>query len=360
MKKAILLEEFSRIGGGQEIGISITKALQDRFKVDLITDRYHPKLNRSLFDNVTETRYSYYEGINFVRLLFNIMALRADLKHNKKDIVLHDLSINNHPNVFLFNADINIIHEPFLRDNIKSGAVSRFLTENLISASKIYSIYSDATFVLAGNYIRDRIVDDCTYLGINPRLHIIHYPVDFPETVDFTKKKKFVLTFGRINQDKELETVLKIAQNSKVNFVIAGALNRGSEEYLKKLESRKPENVRFIINPSLEKKMELFNQATVYLHSKVRENFGLSVAESVGYGCIPVVPKEGGPWTDIVEFGKYGFGYRDINEAHECINNVLGEDILNYRYIYDSRDRFSFSSFRNTFLELIDSVTSKK
>ena len=91
----------------------------------------------------------------------------------------------------------------------------------------------------------------------------------------------------------------------------------------------------------------LFKRAKVYLHTRRNENYGLSVAEAIGYGCIPVVPKSGGPWIDIVEQGKYGYGYDTVNEATDIIQEAFKTPSNNYREIYDSRHRFSFKRFKN-------------
>lgn len=356
MKSSVILEEFSRVGGGQMVANSIAKVLDGKFVLNLITDKHHPKLNRSLFSRIVETRYSYYEGINLLSLVSRIRKLSVDLKKNEQYIRSHDLSINVHPNIFLFNADINVIHEPFLYENSEFNTLAKHLISEMIRISKVYSIYTDARFLVAGTYIKNKIVKNCEYLGIKPTVRIVHYPVSYPLKVDFRQKKKYVLTFGRINRDKGLETVLEIASYSKVMFIIAGAINVGSEGYFSTLLSKKSENVQIIPNPSEDKKNELFSEATVYLHTKFSENYGLSVAEAIGFGCIPIVPKNGGPWEDIVEFGKYGFGYLTSKEAADIINNVINDDLSRYKYIYDSKDRFSFDQFKENFLELVDSV----
>ena len=217
-------------------------------------------------------------------------------------------------------------------------------------------MYSEALFILAGEYIKKKIENDCKLLKIKPRLMTMHYPVDYPTTIDFTLKKKYILTFGRINPDKSLETVMKIASRSNATFVIAGAVNSGSEEYFKELMRVKPSNVLIVPNPSEEKKKELFTEATVYLHTKPSESYGLSVAEGIGYGCVPVVPRKGGPWEDMIELGKYGFGYSNVEEASDIIENLVSEEISRFKYIYDSRYRFSLDRFRSAFLEVVHSL----
>ena len=356
MKSAILLEEFSRIGGGQSVTKAILSVMQDEFIFDIITDKSHVNLDRSLYNKILVTRYLYYDGINYAKLLSSIVKLTADIKQNKPYIDSHAISINNHPNIFLFDADINIVHEPFLSDNIIAGPFAKKIINELIRISGVYSLYSEALFILAGEYIKKKIENDCKLLKIKPRLMTMHYPVDYPTTIDFSRKKKYILTFGRINPDKNLETVMKIASRSSATFVIAGAVNSGSVEYFKELMRVRPNNVLIIPNPSEEKKKELFTEATVYLHTKPSESYGLSVAEAIGYGCVPVVPRRGGPWEDMIELGKYGFGYSSVEEASDLIENVVSEKISKFKYIYDSRHRFSLDSFSNAFLEVVHSL----
>jgi alpha-1,2-mannosyltransferase len=41
----------------------------------------------------------------------------------------------------------------------------------------------------------------------------------------------------------------------------------------------------------------------------IGEHFGISVVEAMVSGLVPVVHSSGGPWLDILEQGKGGFGY---------------------------------------------------
>ena len=73
-----------------------------------------------------------------------------------------------------------------------------------------------------------------------------------------------------------------------------------------------------------------------------RENYGISILEAMAYGLVPVVPESGGPWEDIIEHGKYGYGFISTDEAVEQIKNI---DFDIVKTIKDSMDRFSFKNF---------------
>lgn len=346
MKQAVFMDEFSRLGGGQVLGMQIVKALSDQFRFDLITDRYHGKLVPSLFGKVSETRYVYHENINLLQLALGVTRLREYLKHNSNCIKAYDLSINNHSNIFLYNADINILHDPLMRESMRNGILRKTFLSETIKHLGIYSTYDDANFVVNGKYMLEISKIENRYLGISPKVSIIVPPVSYPEMVDFSGKKNIVLTFGRINPDKKLETVIEVAKRVNCQFIISGAVNEGSEAYYNKLINEKPENVRILKNPSELEKDRLLNSAKIYLHTRTYESFGLSVAEAIGHGCVPIVPKNGGPWIDIIEKGKYGYGYDTVDEAAEIIREAIKDDSDNIREIYDSRDRFSFQRFK--------------
>lgn len=107
---------------------------------------------------------------------------------------------------------------------------------------------------------------------------------------------------------------------------------------------------------------DLFN---IYTTSKVIlstarfEPFGMSVAEGMFHYAIPIVYKGvlSGPWIDIIDKGKYGIGFKSIDELTENINYVInaGEDELTelQRKAFSGSQRFSLNLFKENFLKLV-------
>lgn len=261
MKRAILMDEFTRLGGGQVFGMHTVKALNDHFKFDLVTDCHHEKLDSSMFGKVIETRYVYHEGISLAKLAIGIMRLRKDLERHHNHIESYDLSINNHSNIFLYNARVNILHDPLLRESMRNGKFQKSILSQAIRLLGIYTIYNNANFVVTGKYMLAINKTENRYLRISPRVEIITPHVSYPEIVDFSAKKNTILTFGRINSDKRLETVNEIARKVNARFIIAGAVNEGSESYFNKLLNEKPANVSILKNPSESDKSKLMSSA---------------------------------------------------------------------------------------------------
>ena len=89
---------------------------------------------------------------------------------------------------------------------------------------------------------------------------------------------------------------------------------------------------------------------------KRNEHYGISVVEAMSYGLVPVVPESGGPWEDIIEHGRYGYGFNSVDEAVEKIKNV-DYDIVTT--IQNSMDRFSFARFYDNMHDLIEEVKNQ-
>ena len=166
------------------------------------------------------------------------------------------------------------------------------------------------------------------FLGVNGL--VVYPPVNVEEYLPLSRNKdrdNTVLVISRIEPSKNVASVPLIAEKVKNGrFVIIGSI--GSYSYYKHLvgliKSLKVEDrVRILPNASEWQKIELLRKAKVYLHPMKYEHFGISIVEAMASGLIPVVHRSGGPWMDIVEFGRYGFGFRDEDEAASIIENAL-------------------------------------
>jgi len=104
---------------------------------------------------------------------------------------------------------------------------------------------------------------------------------------------------------------------------------------------------------SLPHQVEIYKQAKVYLHCMVGEHFGVAVVEAMASGLIPTIHKSGGAWEDIIDYGKYGYGYNNIEEAIEGIRqSVNAADGLRKAIVERSR-LFSKQRFVQQILTLI-------
>ena len=358
--KLALLEEFTRLGGGQIVASKISEIFSDKGEfIDLFTDYSHPFLIGN-YNRIFEQNLKFNENDNYLKILKNSLML----KRNLKKINGYDFIINNHPTVFIYKGDLNMMHTLSILEfaiNEEGKVLKKYLTK-LIKISGLYKTYNQAHFWSPGKYNMRISKDIFSILGINStKFHVIPLSVKFPNFIDFSiKKKNQVLVFGRINREKNLETVIAMAKQCKLNFIIAGALNPGNESYYEMIDSIKPENVKIIVNPDNILKDKLFRESGIFLHVRRRENFPISLLEAISYGCIPVVPKYGGTWEDIVLKGQYGIGYKSVQEGIDSLNEAFNMSNSNIQEIYESRERFSEDNFSQRFSSLVNELNENK
>lgn len=82
-------------------------------------------------------------------------------------------------------------------------------------------------------------------------------------------------------------------------------------------------------------------------------------------GCVPVVPRDGGPWFDILggKEGMYGFSYGNTAEAARKIRMLLQDDYLRTSVAARASQRamnFDSSIFENRISKVVEIVYSNK
>jgi glycosyltransferase involved in cell wall biosynthesis len=105
--------------------------------------------------------------------------------------------------------------------------------------------------------------------------------------------------------------------------------------------------------------------AKVFLHTQRTEAFGMSIVESMAAGCVPIVPRTGGPWLDILDQkqGKYGYSYGRVQEAAEIIKMLVENEDLRKEVSARARERamvFDSSVFERKILDVVEKTYSRK
>ena len=164
---------------------------------------------------------------------------------------------------------------------------------------------------------------------LNVKAIVLTPPVNIEKYLTLSKHKdreNIVVTISRIEPMKNLDIIIDIAKEVKeARFVILGSMQSNSyyAHLMRRIRMLNLEDkVKVLVNASEELKMEILKKAKIYLHPTKYEHFGIAVVEAMAAGLIPIVHKSGGPWMDIVEFGKYGFGFSNLEEAEHIIYNL--------------------------------------
>jgi len=168
------------------------------------------------------------------------------------------------------------------------------------------------------------------YLKLSPL--VVHPPVNRDLCSGFDKED-VVITISRYVPGKELHKLLLIAKLvDDVRFLVVGrAYDRAYISLMLRLkDSLDLDNVEILANLPRKQLISLICRAKLYLHTNAKEPFGISILEAMASGCVPIVPRDGGPWTDILAQtdGVYGYSYSNSAEAAFYIRKLIEDNCL--------------------------------
>jgi len=384
MRIALIHNSLNASGGAERLALAFAKALKESgHSVDLYvmekTLWYKVEKLTSYNHNVIDNEYvlSYYGVIPFSSIYSSFLGWFSrdivgihEVRRRKYDVIvattqtlvptfvdilyMHFTSFIPgfeylyYPDRYMYNTALRIYSRP-----------AELLSRLLIS---LFKNMEYKPLILTNSKFSASMISK--FLGVKGL--VIYPPVNVEEYLPLSRNRdrdNIILVIGRIEPAKNTALVPFIAEKVKNGrFVIIGSIE--SYSYYKHLvrlikSLRVEDRVRILPNASEWQKIELLRRAKVYLHPMKYEHFGISVVEAMAAGLIPVVHRSGGPWTDIVEFGKYGFGFRDEDEATSIIENTLelkGTELENLqsRIVTRSQD-FSYTKFKYT----INNIFSK-
>jgi glycosyltransferase involved in cell wall biosynthesis len=284
------------------------------------------------------------------------------------------LTVNNYGEVFPFIADISFIHAIPLFSTYRHNRYNPYKIPFWRITSKLYYLL----FVILRKLLnQSRVITNSKFnaLVIIEKTSfppvIIYPPVKFPIfTAMVHEKENMVLTVSRMQPMKNLSIVPVIAGKirGKCRFVLMGGADRHSEAALTKISECAEKlgvtrMVETVLNPNRAFIDRAFSKASVYLSTQPTEAFGIAVVEAMARGCVPIVPRNGGPWFDILDEdqGRYGFAYRCPGEAARMIEVVLSNDELRNGVAKRAQERaLSYDSkrFRKEFVRLLENMSS--
>ena len=155
-------------------------------------------------------------------------------------------------------------------------------------------------------------------------IHLIYNLVDCEKYKPQGFKERLVITVGTVNKltlkRKGIETFVKAARYlPDIPFVVIGKWEDNSVEYLKSIA---PKNVSFTGYLPEEELIKWYRRAKVYCQLSFYESFGVSLAEAMACGCIPVVTSKGAIPEVVGDCGFY-VPYWDEKEAAKAIEKAL-------------------------------------
>jgi alpha-1,2-mannosyltransferase len=268
-----------------------------------------------------------------------------------------DLVIDTQSNGILPGVNISYIHFPIFG---RLASSSKYKNKTLFFGA--YGLYerarakkNDCLLLANSKYTCEAIRK---HIGVAPFL--LYPPISnafFTASSNQIERENVVVALSRIAPGKNLTLIPCIAKmtDSRIRFHIVGL--RESEEELNKISKLAKKlgvsnRVQITTDLSREKLPDLLRRSKVYLHLAQGEHFGVSIAEAMAAGCIPVVHDSGGPR----EFVPDSLRYKEYDDAAWIIEKSVLEwnkqESLNSVLLAQS---FIEDKFSRTFLNLFNS-----
>ncbi|HWE52079.1 MAG TPA: glycosyltransferase family 4 protein [Bryobacteraceae bacterium] len=171
-------------------------------------------------------------------------------------------------------------------------------------------------------------------------------------------RARMALTVGNVTRSnltrKGLEAFVRAAALlPDIGFVLAGEWQDDSIEFLKSIASP---NVEFPGRVDDRTLQDLYRRASVYVQVSKHEGFGMSLAEAMMAGCIPVVINEGAIPEVAGDCGVYA-GSRDAGDVAAAIRSALGMgEEARLRARARIENEFTLERRRNALEKIVDSL----
>lgn len=272
-----------------------------------------------------------------------------------------DLCVGTNGDLMPLDTDVTYMH--YLPTSLSSRGNAEQQSSNLaaiymlpfrmVQSSMLKKLRRDA--LIANSHF----TSDAIRARLECESQVLYPPVEleaFSSVRSSESRDDTVVACGRLSPEKNFELVLAVAKLlPRIDFVIlgtsSGALSRSYYARLHRIkESNNLRNVR-IVKSTFATMLSVYSRSKVFLSAMVDESFGLSVAESMASGLVPVVHRSGGPWQDILarQEGQFGFSFSSAKDAASTIERLTGDE-GDRREIVDRNDegvkRFSATQFK--------------
>lgn len=201
--------------------------------------------------------------------------------------------------------------------------------------------------------------------GTRYRVEVLHPAVDVEY---FSKcdsdKENIIVCVSRFTPEKGLEKLVRpMSKLKNFKFYYVGSTHEYSSEVIKAIEDEVRRcgatNIELLTNLGRDRLREVLCRAKYYVHPPYPEHFGISVVEAMASGCVPIVYKDGGAWTDIVSNISDILGYNDVGEVAELVRKLENNKELYIRLKEKSVEiskRFNYENFKGKLLEIINRI----
>jgi len=174
------------------------------------------------------------------------------------------------------------------------------------------------------------------------------------------KKENFIVCVGRFEFEKCFIEVLQVLArlkkktNIKLSLIGFSYNEKRIFKVIRKLGLE--ENVELLVNAERRTLIDRLLKAKAIVHPAPHEPFGIAVVEGMAAGCVPIVRRGvNGPWLEITEESKYGFGFSNLEELADLMKKVITSyDNLDVEAIVKRALEFDETEFKRKFINMFE------
>ena len=194
--------------------------------------------------------------------------------------------------------------------NFKTGSLSPLAKMYGLAFSNLFNKYDE--LVANSNFVKQKL---CRWIRLKrtcDRIHVIHPGVDTEFFKPVWKYNEYFLVVSRIEPLKRLELAIiafnlfKKLYGHRFQLIITGCFNPKNQYYLNWLNSIAKEDVKFIINPTDDELLKLYQGCYAFIFTSFREPFGITPLEAMSCGK-PVIATGQGGYEDYLIDSYNGF-----------------------------------------------------
>ena len=393
----IIHEDLNAGGGSERLTITMMEALNEMgFNIDLETITV-PDWNR-----IKKWYGNFSFKINQIKQmdLSNIFGLseytNKDWLQVTSEEEQYGLIINAHGDILpYYNSNnhkksqgkiITYCHYPLTPKLINNGTYKKFLLKFLQNSKfgyglnfyfrektllsnvlKTYDLMMKNTIILTNSAFSKQAIEN--YYG-KVVLSVLSPPVDVDNFRKFAltnqSRENTIIVLSRYSPDKKIESALQISKilhrvYKNYKMIIIGNIVKDNYDYYRYLQSlisqsKLNDHVKLYLNVPLNNLLQLMATSKILLHPTVEEPFGISIAEGMSAGLVPIVPFKGGN----TEFVPKQFHYKTEEEAVRIIINAMNISYNDRLKISTFTDIFSINNFKNNLKILIRDLIGKE
>ncbi len=346
------------IGGGQKFDCKIAEHLSKKHDVDILTlfsvDK--KKLENAYavnFSRIKKFRHLYKKAVLNPSLLVLLSSRKVSKISKQYDLFFNADAIES----VKPNAKYNIMYCHFF--GLKWPKPAKSFTDFLKLSLRwlLKTIFKN----YAGDY--DAIYCNSSYTKKwlkkiwEVDASVIYPPIDIPKKIEeFSRKKKVILSLGRLTPDKNYEFTIEcfkkvydsLPESENYECWICGT--KPSKEYyerLRNLAAGYP--IKIIITSNNKQLNEIYNKSKIFIQAKgigidekkypaMLEHFGMTPVEAMAHGVVPIVLNKGG-YKESVQNGVSGFLFDTKEEAAEKLKLLIQNQELLQRMSRNASQR---------------------